>query len=436
MRILGRNVMNGMEALINAVDVGGASYRCLFRQPGGRCHTPQTGTRSPVERRALIFVRWFLFASGLLAAAVTLSNCKDAAAVAEVRPADVDVAPVLVERIRYWDEFNGRISAIGSVEIRPRVSGYVDRVVYKEGDEVRRGDLLFAIDPRPYQAAVNSATARLERARATAQLAQLRDQRAQTLVQTSAVSRDEADTRHATYAQSQADVLDAEAALALAKLNLEFTQVRAPIDGRVSRAMLTVGNLAVADQSLLTTMVSQDPVYVYFDVDEHSYLRYRAEARHGPDHATTLTARVNLANEEGFPHVGKVDFLDNKVDSATGSIRVRATLENGDRAFTPGLYARVQVSNDNEADAILIDDKAVLTDQDRKYVYVVGAKNTAQRKDITPGRLSQGLRVVESGLAPGDKIIIGGLQRIYFSGAPVTPSETPMKSGSSMKAAN
>jgi membrane fusion protein, multidrug efflux system len=385
--------------------------------------------REAAERQVPIWIRSFLFVSGLLTAAVTLSNCNDAGAIPEVRPADVDVAPVLVQRIRYWDEFNGRIAAIGSVEIRPRVSGYVDRIAYKEGAEVRRGDLLFAIDPRPYQAAVNSATARLERARATAQLAQARDQRARTLVQTNAVSRDEADIRHATYEQSQADVLDAEAALALAKLNLEFTEVRAPIDGQVSRAMLTVGNLAVADQSLLTTMVSQDPVYVYFDVDEHNYLRYRAEERHDGGNATALSVRVGLANEEGFTHLGKVDFLDNRVESATGSIRMRATLENGDRVFTPGLYARVQVANDNEADAILVDDKAVLTDQDRKYVYVLGAKNTAQRKDITPGRLSQGLRVVESGLAPGDKIITGGLQRIYFSGAPVTPSETSMKFG-------
>ena len=174
------------EACINAVDVSGVPHRCLSPQPGGRCPTSATSTRSPAERRMPIWVRWLLFVSGLLTAAATLSNCKDAGAVAEVRPADVDVAPVLVERIRYWDEFNGRISAIGSVEIRPRVSGYVDRVAYKEGDEVRQGDLLFAIDPRPYQEAVNSATARLERARATALLAQARDQRARTLVQTNA----------------------------------------------------------------------------------------------------------------------------------------------------------------------------------------------------------------------------------------------------------
>ena len=194
-------------------------------------------------------------------------------------PAQVDVAPVLVKRIRHWDEFNGRISAVELVEIRSRVSGYVTRVAYKEGDEVRRGDLLFAIDPRPYQAALNSATAQLERARATALLAKARDERARKLLPSSAVSQDEADARHATYAQSEADVLNAEAAVDLAQLNLEFTEVRAPIDGRVGRALLTVGNLAVADQTLLTTMVSQDPVYVDFDPDEQSYLRYSADAR-------------------------------------------------------------------------------------------------------------------------------------------------------------
>ena len=422
--------MNDFETRIDDVDVGSAADRCGFRRPGGR----GPSIRSSAERRVPVAIKWFFVISGLFAVAIPLSGCKYAIAVAEVRPVDVNVAPVLVRRIRYWDEFNGRISAIGSVEIRPRVTGYVDRVDYKEGDEVRRGDILFSIDPRPYQAAVNSATARLERARATVQLAEVRDQRAQALVQKNALSRDEADTRRATYAQSQADVLDAEAALAVAKLNLEFTEVRAPIDGRVSRAMLTVGNLAVADQSLLTTMVSQDPVYVYFDPDEHSYLRYRTEAGHDRHNAMVLTARVGLADEEGFPHVGKVDFLDNKLDTATGSISVRATLENRDRKFTPGLYARVQVSSDNEAEAILIDDKAVLTDQDRKYVYVLDSEGKAQRREIKPGRTSQGLRVVESGLVPGDKVIIAGLQRIYFSGAPVTPSEVPMTSDASMKA--
>jgi multidrug efflux system membrane fusion protein len=360
-----------------------------------------------------------------LAAAVALTGDRDAVAKDHTPRVQVDVAPVLVKRIRHWDEFNGRISAVESVEIRSRVSGYVTRVAYKEGDEVRRGDVLFVIDPRPYQAALNSATAQLERARATALLAKSRDQRARKLLPSSVVSQDEADARQATLAQSEADVLNAEAAVDIARLNLEFTEVRAPIDGRAGRALLTVGNLAVADQTLLTTMVSQDPVYVDFDPDEHSYLRYSADARRG--HGNRLAVRVALSGEEGFAHLGMVDFLDNRIDPATGSIRMRAKLRNRDRAFTPGLYARVQVSSGNDAEAILVDDKAVLTDQDRKYVYVLGPGNTAQRKDIQPGRKSDGLRVVESGLMPGDKIIIGGLQRIYSSGAPVKPSEVSIR---------
>jgi multidrug efflux system membrane fusion protein len=396
------------------------------RRPAGICST------HPVQKRARAFLggsartrtKWLRLVGGLSVAAIALSGCKDTIAAADkVQPVDVNVAPVLVKQVRYWDEFNGRISAVESVEIRPRVSGYVERIAYKEGDEVHRGDLLFVIDPRPYRAAVQSAIAKLERARATLALTRVRDRRAQALLRTNTVSQEEADTRHASHAQSEADVVDAEAAVAVAKLNLEFTEVRAPIDGRVSRAMLTVGNLAVADQTLLTTMVSQDPVYVYFDPDEQSYLRYRAQGFAGKEGASALTVRVGLAVEKGFPHVGKVDFFDNKVDPATGSIRMRAKLGNGNRSFTPGLYARVQVSSDNESEAILIDDKAVLTDQDRKYVYVLGSDGTAQRKDVKPGRMSEGLRVIESGLAQGDKVIVGGLQKIYFSGAPVKPSE-------------
>jgi multidrug efflux system membrane fusion protein len=361
----------------------------------------------------------------LLATALVLTSCHDATATTDMVPPEVDVASVLVKPVRYWDEFNGRISAIESVEIRPRVSGYVERLAYKEGDEVHRGDLLFAIDPRPYQAALDSVTARLGRARATAWLAKALDQRAQILVRTSAVSQQEADTRHAEDMQSQSDVLDAEAAVAVAKLNMDFTEIRAPIDGRAGRAMLRIGNLAVADQTLLTTMVSEDPVYVYFDPDEHSYLRYNAQAR-GQGNPTTLTVRVGLVNEAGFPHEGTVDFLDNQVDPATGTIRLRAVLRNTDRTFTPGLYARVQVSGGHEIEVVLIDEKAVLTDQDRKYVYVLGPGNTAQRRDIKLGRTSGGLRVIDSGLARGDKVIIGGLQRIYASGVPVKPSQVVM----------
>lgn len=360
-----------------------------------------------------------------LSAPGVLSGSRGAVARYKAPPAHVDVARVLVKRIQHWDEFNGRISAVESVEIRARVSGYVTRLAYKEGDEVRRGDLLFIIDPRPYRAALDSARARLERAKATAQLAESRVHRAQKLLPSSSVSQDEADARSATHAQSEADVLDAKAAVDVAELNLSFTEVRAPIDGRVGRAMLTVGNLAVADQTLLTSMVSQDPVYVDFDPDEQSYLRYSADTRRDQSHM--LKVRAALPGDESFAHAGIVDFLDNQIDSATGSIRMRARLRNPERALTPGLYVRVRVASGSEVEAILIDDKAVLTDQDRKYIYVLGAGDIAERKDIQVGRKSDGLRVVEAGLHPGDKVIIGGLQRIYHSGAPVKPSEVTMQ---------
>ena len=365
---------------------------------------------------------------GSLMLAVTLTGCEEhKPGLTNASAAEVDAATVVRTPIRQWDEFNGRVNAVDSVEIRPRVTGYVQRIAFKEGDSVRKGDLLLVIDPRQYQATLNSALARLERAKASVVMNEAQDRRAQVLVKNNAMSREDADTRRANFTQSQADVQDATAAVALARLDLEFTEVRSPINGRASRATLTLGNLAVADQTLLTSVVSQDPVYVYFDPDEYSYLRYSEQARNAQAPATKLSVRVGLSNESGFPHAGDVDFLDNQVDPTTGTIRLRATLSNKNRVFTPGLFARVQLSSSIETNAILIDDKAVLTDQDRKYVYVVGAGDIAERKDIQLGRMNEGLRIVESGLTPGDKIIVGGLQRIYYAGMPVKPSEVVMK---------
>jgi multidrug efflux system membrane fusion protein len=370
-----------------------------------------------------------LLSGGLLALTLLLAACQDnAPASAGAPPAVVNVAAALSRKVTLWDEYNGRIRAVDSVEIRPRISGYVQSIAYKEGDEVRKGDLLFLIDQRPYRAALNSATARLDHVRATVLLAQAQDQRAQTLLKASGISKEEAETRRAAYMQSAADTRDAEAAVAIAKLNMEFTEVRAPIDGRVSRAVLTVGNLAVADQSLLTSMVSQDPVYVYFDPDEHSFLRYGAQAHQGRGGATTAVTkvRIGLANEAGFPHTGTVDFIDNQVNPTTGTIQARAVLTNADRAFTPGLYARVQYAGSDETEVILIDNKAVLTDQNRKYVYVLGAGNKALRKEVELGGMSDGLRVVEKGLTTADKVIVAGVQHIFYAGAPVAPTEVPM----------
>ena len=316
------------------------------------------------------------------------------------------MAKVVSRPVREWDEFTGRITAVETVELRARVSGYVERVAYEEGREIGKGDLLFVIDERRYRNQLDSALAELERAHSAAQLAQVQDTRAQTLLASNAVSRDQADTRRASVTQSNAIVDAAEAAVAEARLNLEFTKVRAPISGRAGRALVTEGNLVQADTTLLTTLVSQDPVYVTFDSDERAYLRYAALARQGERNASRNAVRVGLADEQGYPHEGTVDFTDPQVDSSTGTIRTRAILANADRRFTPGLFARVQLEGARESTALLIDDKAVLTDQDRKYVYVLGPDNKALRKDVELGRMADGLRVVTSGLTgrgPGDR---------------------------------
>ncbi|KOC19554.1 acriflavin resistance protein AcrA [Comamonas testosteroni] len=335
---------------------------------------------------------------------------------------EVQVAEVALQAIRPWDEFNGRIDAVESVQLRSRVSGYIERIAFAEGQEVKKGQLLFVIDQRPYRASLASAQAQLERARAAAGLAQTQDQRARQLVAENAVSREEADTRAATLAQATAQVRAAEAELAIARLQLDFTEVRAPITGRASRALLTVGNMAQADQSVLTTLVSQDPVYVYFDADEHSFLRYQKAGLAGQGRAV----RIALVGDDGFAHTGTLDFSDNQLQPGTGTMRLRARLANPERTLTPGLFARVQMQSgpqrqEAEPQALLIDDKAVLTDQDRKYVYVVGEGNLAERRDLTLGRMVDGRRLVEKGLAAGDRLVVGGVQRIYYPGMPINP---------------
>ncbi len=365
--------------------------------------------------------------ASLIAVAVSACGSSEAAPGAGMPPPpDVSVATVLNKPVHQWDSFNGRVTAVESVELRPRVSGYVQRVAFKEGQEVKQGDLLFVIDPRPYKAALDQANAQLQRARAEAKLAQAQDARAQTLIEAKAISREEFETRKAASAQGDAGVRAAEAAVAAARLDLQFTEVRAPIDGRIGRAMVTEGNLAQADATLLTSLVSQDPMYVYFESDEQTYLRYGELARKGERTRSSNPVRVGLANEQGFPHEGTVDFVDNQVDPATGTIRARAVLSNADRSLTPGLFARVQVQGSGEFEARLIDDKAVLTDQDRKYVYVLGPDNTAVRKDVQLGRMIDGLRVVESGLDAKDQVIVHGVQKVFMPGMPVAPKTIAM----------
>ena len=379
-----------------------------------------------------------LSALGAMLLSVLLVGCDNSVAQNAAPPAPaVSAADVVVKSISQWDSFNGRIEAVESVQLRPRVSGYIDKVNYTDGQEVKKGEVLFTIDDRTYRAALEQAQANLARAKTQASLAQSEANRTDKLINTHLVSREEWEQRRSAAVQAQADIRAAQAAVDAAQLNLDFTKVTAPIDGRASRALITSGNLVTAGDtaSVLTTLVSQKTVYVYFDVDESTYLHYQKLARSGQgasSNHTALPVEIGLTGEEGYPHQGKVDFLDNQLTQGTGTIRMRALLDNSQRQFTPGLFARVRLPGSAEFKATLIDDKAVLTDQDRKYVYIVDKEGKAQRRDITPGRLADGLRIVRQGLNPGDKVIVEGLQKVFMPGMPVNAKTVAMTATSAL----
>ncbi len=359
-----------------------------------------------------------------LALSAALTACgppkppEDSSAPAEPAPAAVTTATVRAEPVQLWNQFNGRIAAQETVEIRSRVAGYIEHVHFREGQPVRKGQLLFSIDARPYRASLASAQAQLQRAKAATELAATQDRRARDLVADRAIAAEEADNRAGTLAQARAQVAAAEAAVAAAQLDLGFTEVRAPIAGIAGRALLTTGNLARADDSVLVTVVSQNPVYVNFDADEQSLLRGMQNSSAAPSDAMV---RVGLVSDEGFPHTGRVGFTDNRLDPQTGTLALRATLNNDQGLFKPGMFARVQMQERSTVTAVLIDDKAVLTDQSRKYVYVVDAAQRAQRRDLQLGRMVDGRRIVESGLAPGEQLVVAGMQRIFYPGMPLAP---------------
>ena len=380
------------------------------------------------------FTRRLAMAGVSILAAAVLTACSGSHAeeAGMPPPPSVSAAPVLVKQVSQWDDFSGRVEAVESVELRPRVSGYIDKVNYVEGQEVTKGDVLFTIDARSYRAELDRATAELNRARTQAQVSRSEADRARRLSDQQAISTETWEQRRAVSEQALAQVQAAQAAVDAARLNMEFTQVRAPINGRAGRAMVTAGNLVTAGDSasVLTTLVSLDKVHVYFDADEGTFLRYAQMARKGErpsERDSELPVKVGLSGEKGFPHEGKVDFLDNQVTRSTGTIRVRALLDNADRAFTPGLFARVQLLGSGQFQAMLIDEKAVLTDQDRKFVYVVDKDNKAQRRDIELGRNADGLRIVEQGLKAGDRVIIDGVQKVFMPGMPVQAKAVAMQ---------
>lgn len=374
---------------------------------------------------SIVSARWaYRLIPLLLIAVVGLAGCEahsEEAAAAPPPPA-VDVARVAAESVTLWDGFTGRIAAPESVELRPRVSGYIDSVAFGEGEMVHQGDLLFRIDPRPYQARVNAAKADLSRARSQLSLARSESERAQHLLDSRAISREEYDQRASAMATARSAVLAAEAELDSAQLNLSYTEIRSPIDGRVSRAFVTRGNLAASDQTLLTRVVSVDPVYVYFESDEQSAMSTLNRLGDGP----LPTVKVSLTGDDSFPHRAQINFIDNRLDASTGTLQYRAVMANPDGQFRPGQFARVQMPVADLDQALLVDQKAVLTDQDRRYVYVVGDDNTVSRRDIQPGRRSNGLLVVRDGLKPGERIIVNGVQKVMMPGMKVAPELVAM----------
>ena len=347
-------------------------------------------------------------------------------------PPEVSVAKVLSKRIKDWDEFTGRFQAVDTVEVRPRVSGYIDQTLFREGQLVKKDDVLFIIDPRPYQADYERAKAGLELAKSQRELASIEAARVQKLKDSGAVSREELDERLSTLHQQQANVAASKAALDNAALNLSWTKVRAPVDGRASRNEVTRGNLVTGGNNggtLLTTVVSVDPIYVYFEGDENAYLRYNQLAREGSRPSSRDAknpVRVGLANEQGFPHEGFMDFVDNQLDIHTGTIRGRAVLANKDGQFTPGMFARIQLLGSGEYDAIVIEDRAIGTDQSQSFVLVLGADNKLEYRPIEAGRiLDGGMRIVRKGLKPDEVIVVSGLQRVH-PGTQVKPTMVAM----------
>jgi len=366
-------------------------------------------------------------ASVLLLAGVTgCGQQQDAHAAAAPAGAGtpVSVAAVIARAVQQEREFSGQIEAIERAQLRPRVSGYIDSVRFKPGSLVRKGDVLFVIDPRPYQAEVARLEAAAASARVKAEQANSELQRAKRLLADNAIAQREHDERAATARQLDAAARADTAALQTARLNLEWTSIRAPFDGRVGKAEVTTGNL-VDGSTVLTTLVSASPVYVSFNGDEATYLQLGKLARSNPG---ALKIRVGLANEQAFPHEGRLEFVDNQIDPQAGSVRLRAVIDNKDGLFTPGLFAKVQLATGSSdgAPSTLVLERAIGTDQNRKFVFVVGANKQAEYRPVQLGTTVGPLRVVTAGLKAGEQVIVDGLQRVR-PGAPLAPEVVPME---------
>jgi membrane fusion protein, multidrug efflux system len=347
-------------------------------------------------------------------------------------PPTVTVAEVIARPLHHWDELTGELQAVNTVEVHPRVSGFIDSVEFVEGARVAKGQLLFQIDPRPYQIEIERLSAEIKRAQSKLDFATAGHARAERLFAQNAIAREEYEQLTSAETEASGDLGSLNAQLHAARLNLEYTHVRSPIDGRVSRALITSGNL-VSNVNLLTTVVSDDPIYAYFDADEATYLKFTqlqqgggaAPGKPAGRGANSSPVYIGLVGEKGYPHRGRLDFIDNQVDSRSSTIHARAVFDNKDGHFTPGLFARIKLVAGDSYDAILIDERAVGNDLGKKFVLVLKPDNTLEYRPVVLGTRVDGLRVVEDGLHPSETIVVNGLQHVT-AGAVVRATRVAM----------
>ncbi|MGZ8898655.1 MAG: efflux RND transporter periplasmic adaptor subunit [Limisphaerales bacterium] len=335
-----------------------------------------------------------------------------------MQPPKVTVAPVIQRQVTEWEEFTGRAEAVENVEVRPRVSGHVQEVRFRSGQLVKKGDVLFVIDPRWQQAEFERRNAEYEQAKVRLETAEREARRTEQLLASKAISTEEAEGRQARFSEAKAGLLAAEAARNFTKLDLEYTEIRAPIDGRVSRAIVTQGNFVsgvAGNATLLTTIVTVDPIYVYADIDENSLLRFNELVRNGKVPAADgdkVPVQQQLGNDEGFPHRGVIESFDNRLDAGTGSILLRAVFPNKDGAIVPGLFARIRVPLSAQYSALMVNESSIGTDQALKFVLTLSSSNTVEYRPVTLGPAIDGMRVVRSGLKEGEEIIVNGMARV------------------------
>jgi multidrug efflux system membrane fusion protein len=364
-----------------------------------------------------------------LLAVAALAGCRSADAGVPASPPapEVSVAEVISQPLNDWEEFTGHLEERERVEIHPRVSGYIDSVHFSDGARVRRGQLLFKIDPRPFDAEVERWSGEVERASSQHELARLNHERGRYLFENRVIAAEEADRMEADERSARAALKASTASLREARLNQEFTEVRSPIDGRVSRALIRPGNL-VSSTSVLTSVVSEGSLLAYFDVDERTYLRLLHATRDSSGSSQAPRVLLGLTNESGYSHEGRLDFVDNHVDARTGMISLRGAFDNADAALAPGLFARIGLVLPNSQESVLIEDRAIGTDLGKKFVLALRPDDTLEYRQVTLGQAVGGLRRVKQGLAAGDVIVVNGQQRVR-PGVKVSPKRVAMNAG-------